>query len=149
IGPTPVQDGGPPLLTASMGPKSLARSALWADGLAGWDLGPDPDGVDATFRRTEDAWTAAGRESRPFLTTRSWFALCAVAAARLHGHAYEYLSNYGDRAASAMAGLCRLSDAGVIRETLQALAETGCDEVVLVPTTDDVTELDRLLAAIA
>jgi hypothetical protein len=71
------------------------------------------------------------------------------ASDRLYGHAYEYLANFGDRAASAMAGLCRLSDPGIVRERLQAIAETGCDEVVLVPTTDDVAELDRLLAAIA
>jgi alkanesulfonate monooxygenase SsuD/methylene tetrahydromethanopterin reductase-like flavin-dependent oxidoreductase (luciferase family) len=148
IGPEPVQAGGPPILTASMGPKSLARSALWADGLAGWDLGPDPEGVDATFRRVEDAWSAAGRATRPYLTTSSWFALGDDATDRLSGHAYEYLSNFGDRAAGAMAGLCRLSDAGVLRETLAALRETGCDEVVLVPTTDDVREIDRLLTAL-
>jgi alkanesulfonate monooxygenase SsuD/methylene tetrahydromethanopterin reductase-like flavin-dependent oxidoreductase (luciferase family) len=115
IGPAPVQDGGPPLLTASMGPKSLARSALWAEGLAGWDLGPDPVGVDATFRRTEDAWAAAGRAARPILTTSSWFALGDGATDRLYRHAHDYLANFGDRAASAMAGLCRLSDPGVVR----------------------------------
>ena len=47
-----------------------------------------------------------------------------------------------------MAGLCRLSDPGVVRETLAALRETGADEVILVPTTGDVREIDRLLAAI-
>jgi alkanesulfonate monooxygenase SsuD/methylene tetrahydromethanopterin reductase-like flavin-dependent oxidoreductase (luciferase family) len=148
IGPTPVQAGGPPILTASMGPKSLARSALWADGLAGWDLGPDPEGVDATFRRAEDAWTAAGREERPVLTTSSWFALGEGAADRLYSYAFDYLSNFGDKAAGAMAGLCRLSDPGVVRETLAALRETGADEVILVPTTGDVREIDRLLAVI-
>ena len=148
IGPEPVQPSGPPILTASMGPKSLARSALWADGLAGWDLGPDPDGVDATFRRVEVAWAAAGRTSRPWLTTSSWFALGDGAEDRLFGHAFDYLSNFGDTAAQAMAGLCRLSDVGVLRDTLAALRETGCDEVVLVPTTTDISEIDRLLAAL-
>jgi alkanesulfonate monooxygenase SsuD/methylene tetrahydromethanopterin reductase-like flavin-dependent oxidoreductase (luciferase family) len=148
IGPEPVQAGGPPILTASMGPKSLARSARWADGLAGWDLGPDPVGVGATFRRVEDAWSAAGRTAKPWLTTSSWFALGDGAEDRLFGHAYDYLSNFGDHAATAMAGLCRLSDPGVVRETLAALAATGCDEVVLVPTTTDISELDRLLAAL-
>ena len=45
-----------------------------------------------------------------------------------------------------MAGLCRLSDAGAMRETIAALGETGCNELVLVPTTLDIAELDRLLA---
>lgn len=149
VGPVPVQADGPPLLTASMGPKSLARSARWAAGLAGFDLGPDPAGVDATFRRAEDAWLAAGREEPPWLSTSSWFALGDGATERLAGYAYEYLSNFGERAARAMAGLCRLSDAGAMRETFTALRETGCDEVVLVPTTTDISELDRLLTAVS
>ena len=147
IGPMPVQDGGPPLLTASMGPKSLARSAIWADGLAGFDLGPDPAGVDATFRRAEAAWAAAGRADRPWLSTSSWFALGDGAAERLAGYAYDYLASFGDTAARAMSGLCRLSDPRAMRETLTALRATGCDELVLVPTTLDLTELDRLLDA--
>jgi alkanesulfonate monooxygenase SsuD/methylene tetrahydromethanopterin reductase-like flavin-dependent oxidoreductase (luciferase family) len=149
IGPEPVQAGGPPLLTASMGPKSLARSARWAVGLAGWDLGPDPAGVEGTFRRAEEAWADAGRTDPPWLSTSSWFALGDGAEERLASYAYNYLLSFGDRAARALAGLCRLSDAGVMRETLAALSETGCHEVVLVPTTTDITELDRLLAAIS
>ena len=148
IGPTPAQPGGPPLLTASMGPKSLARSARWAAGLAGFDLGPDPAGVDATFRRAEEAWSAAGRTDPPWLSTSSWFALGDDAQERLSDYAYEYLSSFGDRAARAMAALCRLSDAGALRDNVAALRETGCDELVLVPTTADAEELDRLLAAV-
>ncbi len=148
IGPAPVQPGGPPLLTASMGPKSLARSARWAAGLAGWDLGPDPAGVDATFRRAEEAWVDADRDERPWLSTSSWFALGDDATDRLFEYAYQYLSTFGDSAARAMAALCRLSDPGALRETLAALTETGCNEVVLVPTTTDIAELDRLIAAV-
>jgi len=148
IGPVPVQPGGPPLLTAAMGPKSLARSAVWAHGLAGFDLGPDPAGVDATFRRAEEAWLVAGRAEPPWLSTSSWFALGEGAADRLSGYAYEYLSNFGDRAARAMAALCRLSDPGAMREIFAALSETRCNEIVLVPTTVDISELDRLTAAV-
>jgi alkanesulfonate monooxygenase SsuD/methylene tetrahydromethanopterin reductase-like flavin-dependent oxidoreductase (luciferase family) len=148
IGPVPVQPGGPPLLSAAMGPKSLARSAAWAYGLAGFDLGPDPAGVDATFRRAEAAWSEAGRAEPPWLSTSSWFALGDGASERLFGYAFEYLSNFGEKTARALAGLCRLSDAGAIRETFAALSEAGCHEIVLVPTTADIADLDRLLAAL-
>jgi hypothetical protein len=84
----------------------------------------------------------------PRLTTSSWFALGDGAAERLYGYAHDYLANFGERAAGAMAGLCRLSDAGVLRDSLIALRETGCDEVVLVPTTLDPAEIDRLEAAL-
>jgi alkanesulfonate monooxygenase SsuD/methylene tetrahydromethanopterin reductase-like flavin-dependent oxidoreductase (luciferase family) len=146
IGPEPVQVGGPPLLTASMGPKSLARSARWATGVAGFDLGPDPASVDATFRRAEEAWLTADRDDPPWLSTSSWFALGEDGPERLFAYAFGYLSNFGEHAAEAMAALCRLSDPGAMRETLAALSETGCSEIVLVPTTTDITELDRLLA---
>jgi alkanesulfonate monooxygenase SsuD/methylene tetrahydromethanopterin reductase-like flavin-dependent oxidoreductase (luciferase family) len=148
IGPAPVQPGGPPILTAAMGPKSLARSAVWADGLAGFDLAPDAVGIDRAFRAVEDAWKDAGRGDRPWLSTSTWFALGDGSADRLLKYATDYLSTFGSEMATAMAELCRLSDGGVIRETIAAIAETGCDEFVLVPTTYDVAEIDRLLAVL-
>ena len=148
IGPTPVQPGGPPIYTASMGPKSLARSAKWADGLAGFSLGPDPDEVRSTFAAVREAWTAAGRTEAPALTTSSWYSLADDGADRLHRYASEYLSTFGPDAAKAMADLCRLSDAGALRDAIAGLAEAGCEEFVLVPTSGDLDELDRLLAAI-
>ncbi len=148
IGPTPVQPGGPPILTAAMGPKSLARSARWADGLSGFDLAPDVDSVQRTFDAVRSAWTDAGRTSRPWLATSTWFALGSDGPARLHGYATNYLGIFGEAVATAMADLCRMNDPGVVRETVAALAETGADELVLVPTTDDVAELDRLIAAV-
>ena len=149
IGPEPVQAGGPPILSAAMGPKSTARTATWADGIAGFDLAPDSAGVDGLFRRAETAWAEAGRADRPWLATSTWFALGPGAEERLYGYAFNYLSNFGERTASSLAKLCRLSDPGVLRETVAAIAETGCDELILVPTTDDVSEVDRLLAALA
>jgi alkanesulfonate monooxygenase SsuD/methylene tetrahydromethanopterin reductase-like flavin-dependent oxidoreductase (luciferase family) len=149
VGPEPVQPGGPPVLSAAMGPKSMARTATWADGIAGFDLGPDPAGVDALFRRAEAAWTEAGRRERPWLATSTWFALGPGAGDRLRDYAFGYLSNFGDRTATSLAKLCRLSDPGVLRETVAAIADTGCDELILVPTTDDVTEIDRLLTALS
>jgi alkanesulfonate monooxygenase SsuD/methylene tetrahydromethanopterin reductase-like flavin-dependent oxidoreductase (luciferase family) len=148
IGPEPVQRGGPPLWTAAMGPKSLARSARWANGLAGYDIAPDPVGVDRQFRAAEAAWRDAGRTTAPTLTTSTWFALGDGARDRLFSYASEYLSTFGDKAANAMAGLTRMHDPGAIREVVAALAEVGCDEFVFVPTTADVAEIDRLLEAL-
>lgn len=149
IGPTPVQAGGPPILTSSMGPKSLARSAKWADGIAGFSLGPDPDEVRATFAAVQAAWIEAGRTTAPSLTTSSWYSLADDGAERLHRYASEYLSTFGPEVARSMADLCRLSDAGALRDAIDGLAEAGCEEFVLVPTSGDLDELDRLLAVVA
>src|SRR4051812_22381276 len=144
VGPTPVQPGGPPLLTAAMGPKSLARSARWADGLSGFDLAPDAESVAATNARVGEAWTEAARRTRPWLATSSWFALGDGASDRLCGSARNSRGTVGAAAAAALAGLCRLDDRGRPRGAVAAIGERGCDELVLVPTTDDVRELDRL-----
>ena len=149
VGPEPVQAGGPPVLSAAMGPKSMASTATWADGIAGFDLAPDPLGVDGLFRRAEAAWLEAGRTDRPWLATSTWFALGPGAEERLYGYAFNSLSNFGEKTASSLAKLCRLSDPGVLRETIAAIAGTGCDELILVPTTDDVTEIDRLLTVLS
>jgi alkanesulfonate monooxygenase SsuD/methylene tetrahydromethanopterin reductase-like flavin-dependent oxidoreductase (luciferase family) len=132
-----------------MGPKSLARSAKWADGLAGFSLGPDADEVAGTFAAVRGAWSDAGRETKPFLTTSSWFALGPDAKQRLHKYASEYLSTFGPKAAAAMADLCSLSEPGVLKERMVALEAAGCQEFILVPTTNDPSEIDRLLDAIA
>ena len=87
IGPTPVQPGGPPILTASMGPKSLARSARWADGLSGFDLAPDPDSVVRTFDAVRSAWADAGRARRPCPPTPPGFPLGEAPARRPRGMA--------------------------------------------------------------
>jgi uroporphyrinogen-III synthase len=132
-----------------MGPKSMARTATWANGIAGFDLAPDPAGVDGLFRRAEAAWQQAGRRERPWLATSTWFALGPGAEERLHAYAFNYLSNFGERTAGSLAELCRLSDPGVLRETITAITETGCDELILVPTTADIAEIDRLLNALS
>ena len=140
IGPTPVQPGGPPLLTAAMGPKSLARSAVWADGLSGFDLAPDPASVARHVHdgaRRVDA--PPGGPSRPWLVD-----VVLVRARRRCDRPTARLRPQlpGDVRRRGGVGHGRALHAsttpGRLREALAALAETGCDEFVLVPTTDDV-----------
>ena len=130
-----------------MGPKSLARSAVWADGLAGFDLGARSGGgrrdVPAGRGRVDRRGPRrAGRGSR----RARWFALGDGAAERLRGYAYDYLSNFGDARGDGDGRRCAGSPirARCGRRSRRS-RETGCDEFVLVPTTDDIAELDRLL----
>jgi alkanesulfonate monooxygenase SsuD/methylene tetrahydromethanopterin reductase-like flavin-dependent oxidoreductase (luciferase family) len=144
VGPWPAQPGGPPLLAAAMGPKSMARAAQWADGVAGFDLGPDPDAVAKGFRRFEAAWRDAGREGSPFLQTSFWFGLGEDAPGRVHDYAHRYLRIFGDQAATGMAALVTATSPAAIRAHLRALEDTGCDEVILAATSADLDDLHRL-----
>lgn len=149
VGPAPVRPGGPPVLTASMGPRSMARSARWADGLAGFDLGPDPDGVAATATAFRAAWADAAREGAPFLQTSFWFGLGPDAAETVPAYARRYLAVFGERAASAMSGLCRATSSAAVRDALDRCEDAGCDEVILVSTTADLDDLARAADLVA
>jgi alkanesulfonate monooxygenase SsuD/methylene tetrahydromethanopterin reductase-like flavin-dependent oxidoreductase (luciferase family) len=143
VGPAPVQPGGPKVLAGAMGPKSMARAARWADGLAGFDTGPSPAGIAASFAAFDAAWGAAGREGAPFRQTSFWFGLGDDAATRVPEYAYRYLRIFGDDVARAMSELCVAVSGPKVLDALRAIAGTGCDETILVSTTRDVDDLRR------
>ena len=149
VGPPPVQPGGPPLLAAAMGPKSMARAARWADGVAGFDIAADPAGIGAGFRHFEKAWANAGRAGSPFRQTSFWFGLDADAPDRVRDYAHRYLQIFGDDAAAAMAGLVSGTSPAAVRDCLAGLADVGCDEAILVATTGDLDELQRVTDLVA
>lgn len=145
VGPPPLQAGGPPLVAGVMGPKAIARAARWAIGV---DDGSTVTGVSreaaaAVVERVRAAWRDAGRPDRPHVSASLWYALGDGAAERLRRYAYEYLEIFGAEMASAMADACTVSTPPALREAVTAAAEAGCDELFLVPTTADPTELDR------
>lgn len=144
VGPAPVQGGGIPLYSGAMGPKAIARSAHWAEGITGFLL--DPLGEDAAggFRRIEDAWAAAGRTEPPRQVTSFWYAVGADGPARLQAYAERYLGIFGPELATAMAASCSASSIGAVRDAVDRLADAGCDELLLVPTSADPAELDAL-----
>lgn len=149
VGPAPVQPEGIPLYSGAMGPKAIARSARWAEGVTGFLL--DPLGEDAAggFRRIDAAWTDAGRAAPPRQVTSFWYAIGADGPARLRAYAARYLGIFGEELAAAMADSCSASSVGAVREAIARLEDAGCDELLLVPTSADPAELDPLLAALA
>lgn len=97
VGPPPVQPGGPPIIAGSLGPKSVARAARWADGVDGaWTLDGDEATVRAAFDVVETAWKDAGRAEKPHLSTSLWYALGDDAEERLRRYAYDYLKIFGE-----------------------------------------------------
>jgi alkanesulfonate monooxygenase SsuD/methylene tetrahydromethanopterin reductase-like flavin-dependent oxidoreductase (luciferase family) len=145
VGPPPVQPGGPPIVAGVMGPKALARAAHWA---AGVDDGSTVTNVNAdalagNIERIRTAWKAAGRTETPHVSASLWYALGDGAAERVHDYAYTYLKIFGPEIAKMMADAAVISTPAALREAMDAAASAGCDEMFLVPTTTDVTELDR------
>jgi alkanesulfonate monooxygenase SsuD/methylene tetrahydromethanopterin reductase-like flavin-dependent oxidoreductase (luciferase family) len=150
VGPPPVQAGGPPLVAGVMGPKALARAAKWAVGVddATTVTNVDGDAFAGNIARIRQAWKDAGRSEQPHISASLWYALGDGAAERLHAYAFNYLKIFTPEVATMMADSCTASTPEALRRNLEAAEAAGCEEMFLVPTTTDVTELDRTREAL-
>jgi len=142
VGPTPTRRI--PIMSGALGPKSIARSARWADGIAGFELDPTPAALVDSATRIRRAWHDAGRTDPPVLMTSWWFALGGDAAERLHEYSANYLGVFGAELADAMADACTAAGDDALRRGVDAARDAGFDEIQLVPTTTDVAEIDRV-----
>lgn len=143
VEPAPLQAGGPPVLAGSLFPQSIRRAARWADGLAGFSMTAGAAEIAAAFETARAAWRAAGRTVPPRLVTGCWFALGPDAEGQMDGYLRRYLNFLGRGADGVIRGVPTTS-AAALRDALRRMADAGADEALLVPTTLDPTELDRV-----
>jgi alkanesulfonate monooxygenase SsuD/methylene tetrahydromethanopterin reductase-like flavin-dependent oxidoreductase (luciferase family) len=141
LGPTPLQPGGPPIFASSLGPKSMRRAARWADGLAGFHMGPDLKEIEAIFDAFRSTWSNAGRTGTPTLQMAFWFGLVDRAPERIVAFAHDYLMIFGPKFARARSQLCHATSPAAIREIFRKLEDLGCDEAIMTPTTANLDEL--------
>jgi alkanesulfonate monooxygenase SsuD/methylene tetrahydromethanopterin reductase-like flavin-dependent oxidoreductase (luciferase family) len=141
--------GGPPIWAGAMGPKSLARAARWADGVSGFSVSGDPDEISRAFEAAGAAWRDAGRDERPRRVTGFWYALGEGAKQRLEGYVYDYLRIFGEGPARALARRMRIHSAEAFRDAVAAIEAVGCDELILVPTSSDPSELERTIEVLS
>jgi alkanesulfonate monooxygenase SsuD/methylene tetrahydromethanopterin reductase-like flavin-dependent oxidoreductase (luciferase family) len=147
VGPPPVHRI--PIMSAGVGPRSLARSATWADGINGFELDPSPTALSAAAGRTRAAWDAAGRTKAPVVMTSWWIALGPDPLPQLQAYARHYLGVFGPALAEALAASCTSAGPDAVRAAVEAAAAAGYDEIQLVPTVTDLTQLDELTALLS
>lgn len=144
VGPAPLQRGGPPILASSMGPKSMARAATWADGVSLFALLADAAEIERSFRAVEQAWADAGRSDRPRLVTGAFVVLGEDARARLREFTYRYLEVFSPQVARSVADAIPTHTPERVRELIDAVAAAGGDEIILVPGTSEPACIDML-----
>lgn len=149
IGPKPRQAGGPEILAGSLVEGSIRRAARYTDGLCGFSFAPDPAEVGFAFEVARKAWRDEGRKDPPRLVTSCWFALGADARAQMDVYVQRYLGFFGAEAAASMASLCTTTSADALRDVVRRIADLGADELILVPTTADPDELQRVADVIS
>jgi alkanesulfonate monooxygenase SsuD/methylene tetrahydromethanopterin reductase-like flavin-dependent oxidoreductase (luciferase family) len=149
VGPAPYQPGGPRVMGGFAGPKAIAKSAAWADGLYGFSIPGHAGEIKEKMGWFEDAWNAAGRKGKPHKIGGFWYSLADNAQAGLHHYVYEYLRIAGHDFATQVADSMTQHDPGLILDTMRAMKETGIDELFMVPASADVTEVTRLAELVA
>jgi alkanesulfonate monooxygenase SsuD/methylene tetrahydromethanopterin reductase-like flavin-dependent oxidoreductase (luciferase family) len=144
VEPLPLQAGGPELLAGSMFPRSIRRAARWADGICGFSFGPHAAEVANQFDLARSAWKEEGRGGAPRLVTSFWFALGPDARGQLDDYLMRYLNFMGRDAARKLAPTVTTLSAKALKDAARQIADLGCDELILVPTTSDPDEVDRV-----
>ena len=127
-----------------------ARAARWAVGVddPSTIVAVSPDAAAATVATIKAAWRDAGRDQAPHVSASLWFALGPDAEDQLRGYVTTYMALAGAEIAGWMAGAAEVHSADALRAAVAACAAAGYDELFLVPTTTDVTELDRAREAL-
>ncbi len=149
IGPAMDRPGGPRLLTGAMGPKSIERCAVWADGLYAWSGNGEDAELNRTFAMAEAAWERAGRAQAPYRMGGFWYTLADDGPQKLYDYVYEYLAIAGSEIATMMAESVHRSSADAVREALDNAEAAGCEELFVVPATAELSEIDRLCELLA
>jgi alkanesulfonate monooxygenase SsuD/methylene tetrahydromethanopterin reductase-like flavin-dependent oxidoreductase (luciferase family) len=145
VGPEPTQPGGPRILTGAMGPKGIARSARWADGIFAFSGNGEREELANTLSMADAAWQEAGRDEPPYRLGGFWYTLTDDGQQKLYDYVYQYLLIAGEDIARWMADAQHRSNADAVREALDNAEAAGCEEAMLSPVTAELAEIDRLV----
>jgi alkanesulfonate monooxygenase SsuD/methylene tetrahydromethanopterin reductase-like flavin-dependent oxidoreductase (luciferase family) len=145
VGPDPVQVGGPPILIGAMGPKSMRRGAEWAQGVYAFSMNGESREIGGMLEMADRAWEEAGRADRPYRVAGFWCSLADDGDARLKRYVHDYLKIAGEELAGAVAGMMNRSTPDSIRRAIDDYREAGVEEIMFVPTTADLAEVERLV----
>lgn len=144
VGPEPFQDGGPPILAGSMGPKSISRAAQWADGLYGFAMNGEKAIIEYFKDAADQAWEDAGRDQQPYFVGGFWCSMAANAEQGLKDYVYQYMRSFGDETARGIADTMTRHNSDAIKAALDDMEELGLDELFLVPATAELSEIDAI-----
>jgi alkanesulfonate monooxygenase SsuD/methylene tetrahydromethanopterin reductase-like flavin-dependent oxidoreductase (luciferase family) len=145
VGPPPARTGGPELIIGGSIDATFERVAEHGDG---WIMGAQPPEVFAeTAPKVDAAWERAGRYGKPRKLSLAYYSLGPDAEAHAKqdlGHYYGWLGN--EIASMVVANAATSED--LVRSTVQAFEDVGCDELVMFPASADPEQADLLADAV-
>ncbi len=145
-GPRSARPNGPPVLVGGTSDVVYSRMARYTDGYI--HGGGPPRAFAKAADKARAAWSDAGRPGRPLLWGQGYFAL---GGGEVQERGMDYLRDYyaftGPFAEKIAAGL--LTTPQAIAGFLRGYEEAGCDEMMLFPTTPDLSQLEQLAEVLA
>ncbi len=132
----------PALLFGGFAPAAFERASTFGHGWVAPSFGFEPlvDGI-ASVRQ---AWSRAGRTGRPRVVVERYFSL----GDRADETADHYLAHYYGSEYFTAARADTPTNRAQLRSELERLREAGCDDVILLPCSDDVTQVELLADAL-
>jgi alkanesulfonate monooxygenase SsuD/methylene tetrahydromethanopterin reductase-like flavin-dependent oxidoreductase (luciferase family) len=144
IGPPPARDGGPEIIVGGHSPAAQTRAARYASGWIGGGAGPEMFRASAeTFRA---AWDAEGRSGAPRLLSLAYFALGDSARTDAESFLRGYYG-FAPPFAEMVLGNAAIGEEQVAEQALR-FKQAGCDELIFVPCTADIGQVELLRAAV-
>jgi alkanesulfonate monooxygenase SsuD/methylene tetrahydromethanopterin reductase-like flavin-dependent oxidoreductase (luciferase family) len=143
IGPEPARPGGPEIILGGTAEASFRRVARLADG---WIMGGGtPDMFAQAAAAVDTAWQEAGRSGRPRKLSLAYFALGQDARAQADGYIGDYYAFLGEIAQQIAMGAAVSPE--MVKAYIGAFESAGCDELIFVPTSSALDQVDRLAEA--
>ena len=140
VGPPPVQKGGPEILIGAGTPSAIARAGRLGDGFLA--PGTNPDTVESAYKTATEAWEAEGKPGKPRLAAVCSYALGPKAADVVSGYIRHYYSFLGPVAETMAQNAASSTEA--IAGLIKDMEGLGMDELVFLPSSGEMDQLDRL-----
>jgi alkanesulfonate monooxygenase SsuD/methylene tetrahydromethanopterin reductase-like flavin-dependent oxidoreductase (luciferase family) len=140
IGPAPAGPQGPPLIVGGASDAALKRAARYGDGWIGG--GGGVDAFRASVTRVRELWREAGRAGQPRFLSLAYYALGPNARTYAETFLRDYYAFAGPMVERMINGAAL--DESAIRQRLSGYGDAGCDELLFVPCSAAIDQLERL-----
>jgi alkanesulfonate monooxygenase SsuD/methylene tetrahydromethanopterin reductase-like flavin-dependent oxidoreductase (luciferase family) len=139
--PTPVRDARVPILVGGFSEAAIRRTVRWG---IGWTVGGAPPERGGPFaERVRAAWREAGRPGDPRIVGLSYFALGDGGLETASAYLSDYYGDFGKQFAERIPKTPQ-----ALKETVTKFEDFGFDELLLDPTSADLSQIDQAADAV-
>jgi alkanesulfonate monooxygenase SsuD/methylene tetrahydromethanopterin reductase-like flavin-dependent oxidoreductase (luciferase family) len=121
----------------------VERAARIGDG---WMGAGTPDHFGEMAAKLDAAWDKAGRSGKPRKAALGYFSLGPQAKENARGYGRAYYAWLGREIEEVLTSLVATSE-DMVQGYLKSFAEAGCDELLLLPCSTGVEQVDLLASA--